>query len=174
MAALVFKWLFIPFIPLAGLAGTGSPAPALHPFHVSVVEINHNADDKTFEISCKIFTDDLEKVLTRNHKRPIDLINPGDRKATDKLVGDYIMKHLTVGADGKGLALNYLGYEREDDVIYTYLEVSGVAAPRKVRVQNQILYDLYTDQTNIVHVIVGESRKSSKLEYPSRELELSW
>jgi hypothetical protein len=44
----------------------------LHPFHVSVVEINHNETDKTLEISCKIFIDDFEKVLAQNYKVKVD------------------------------------------------------------------------------------------------------
>src|SRR6476661_2375693 len=39
--------------------GAGAP----HPFHVSTTEINHNATDKTLEISCRIFTDDFESCL---------------------------------------------------------------------------------------------------------------
>ena len=33
----------------------------LHLVFVSVTEIEHNAKEKTLEISCKIFTDDFEK-----------------------------------------------------------------------------------------------------------------
>ena len=58
MASSIYKWLFL---PLLALVLTSAKAPALHPFHVSVVEIEHNAEDKSLEISCKIFTDDFEK-----------------------------------------------------------------------------------------------------------------
>jgi hypothetical protein len=38
-----------------------------------VTEINHNAADQTLEISCKLFTDDFEKVLSKNYKVKADL-----------------------------------------------------------------------------------------------------
>src|SRR5688572_24539026 len=79
----------------------GSDARTPHPFHVSVVEINYNASDRIFEISCKIFTDDFEKVLTRNYHTRVDLINPHDKKIVDTLVKKYIASHLSITADGK-------------------------------------------------------------------------
>ena len=83
MASSFYKWLLIPVLGVvlssAGLKGS-------HPFHVSVVEINHNATDKTLEITCKIFTDDFEKVLVQNYKTKVDLINPPDRQAMDSVV----------------------------------------------------------------------------------------
>ena len=108
MASSVFKWLLIPIL---GLTTTAYVA-AVHPFHVSVVEINHNAADKNLEISCKIFTDDFERILVKNYKTKVDLINPADRKAVDKLVSDYIKTHLIITADGKPVEMSYLGFER--------------------------------------------------------------
>ena len=39
-----------------------------HPIYVSVTEIQHNAKDKTLEISCKIFTSDFEAILKSKTK----------------------------------------------------------------------------------------------------------
>ena len=171
MASSVYKWLILPVLGLVFIAA-GRPTP--HPFHVSVVEINHNPTDKNLEISCKIFTDDFEKVLVQNYKTQVDLINPPDRKATEKLVSDYIKSHLQLTADGKPLQLSYLGFEREDDAIYTYVEVTGIIAVRKIDISNRIMYDLFDDQTNLMHVTVGGNRKSSKLEYPAKDISFSF
>ena len=74
-----------------------------HPFHVSVTEIEHNAGDKTMEISCKIFTDDFESILAKNYKTKVDLINPPNKSAMDTLVKKYILSHLSIKANGKPL-----------------------------------------------------------------------
>ena len=89
MASSFYKWLLFPVL---GIVLSSAGLPKLHPFHVSVVEINHNATDKTLEISCKIFTDDFEKVLAQNYKTKVDLTNPpaADRKAMDSVVKKYI------------------------------------------------------------------------------------
>jgi hypothetical protein len=42
----------------------------VHPFYISMVEINHNAKDATVEISVRIFTEDFEKTLQKKNGRP--------------------------------------------------------------------------------------------------------
>ena len=89
MAASVYKWLFIPLLVVFISAYTtpgGAGKAAAHPFHVSVTEIEHNAADKTLEISCKIFTDDFETILAKNYNTKVDLINPPNKPAMDSLV----------------------------------------------------------------------------------------
>jgi hypothetical protein len=171
MASSVYKWLIIPFLGVLFYAGT----PRMpHPFHVSVVEVNHNATDKTLEISCKMFTDDFERILAKNYKTKVDLINPSDRKATDKLVSDYIKTHLQLTANGRAVQFSYLGFEREDDAIYSFVEVTDIASLNQLGVVNQLMYDLFDDQTNLIHVTFNGSRKSTKLEYPNKEASFSF
>lgn len=180
-----YKWFFMLLIP-AGIYMDGKPhekksvfsgdlvKEEVHPLHVSVTEINHNAADKTLEISCKLFTDDFEKVLTRNYKTKVDLINPPDRPAMDKLVSDFIQKHLSIKADGKAAQFTYLGYERDNDVIYSYFQVDNIVSVKKMEIINHLMHELFTDQINLVHVIVGGKRKSVKLDYPEKEAIMSF
>jgi hypothetical protein len=178
MASSFYKWLFIPYmalpafllidlniyeLPKAPLGGVGG----LHPFHVSVVEINHNAADKTLEITCKIFTDDFEKVLTQNYKTRVDLINPPDRKAMDSVVKKYIVSHLSVSVDGKPGPLSYLGFEKDAEAVYSYVQIENITSIKKIDLVNKIMHDMFTDQVNIIHVVVNGNRKSTKLDYPS-------
>lgn len=145
-----------------------------HPFHVSVVEINHNASEKTLEISCKIFTDDFEKVLAQNYKTKTDLINPPVKAVMDTLVKKYILSHLFLEADGKPVLLTYLGFERENEAVYSYVEAGNIPAVKKIVIQNTLMHDLFTDQINLMHVKVNGIRKSSKLDYPQTRLALDF
>ncbi len=163
MASSVYKWLAIPL--LAVLSGAAK-APGAHPFHVSVVEVNHNAVDKTLEISCKIFTDDFEKVLTQNYETKVDLINPPDKAAMDTLVKKYIASHLFLSADGKPVKLSYIGFEKESEAVYGYVQADNIASVKKIDIINTLMHDLFTDQINLMHVTVGGNRKSTKLDYP--------
>lgn len=186
MAASIYKWLSFsliisllnvkssnlqnaPEFPLWGIRG-------LHPFHVSTTEINHNAKDKTLEISCRIFTDDFESILEKNYKTKVDLTHPpkGDKEAMDKLVSDYIKKHLQLKADNKAVSLSYLGFEIDHDAVYVYLQAENIASIKKIETDNSILHDLYTDQMSIIHVIVGGNRQSIKLDYPETQASFSF
>lgn len=178
MASWLNKWLLAAFLPFflytpANFQGSVSSKPALepHPFHVSVVEINHNATDKIFEISCKIFTDDFENALAKNYKTKVDLINPPDRKKVDTLIKKYIGSHLSVRADNRPVFFTYLGFEHETDATYCYLQVDGIASVKKIGISNKIMHDFFNDQINLMHVTVGGKRKSTKLDYPSTEAE---
>lgn len=164
MASSFYKWLLIPVL---GIVLSSAGLPVSHPFHVSVVEINHNATDKTLEISCKIFTDDFEKVLTQNYKTRVDLTNPPDKKAMDSVVKKYIFSHLAVSVDGKPGTFSYLGFEKDAEAVYSYVQLDNVAAVKKVELMNNLMHDLFTDQVNIIHVIVKGERKSTKLDYPA-------
>lgn len=177
MASSIYKWLVLPLLALTFCSGSPSKT---HPFHVSVVEITHNATDKTLEISCKIFTDDFEKVLTKNYppdangKTKIDLINPTDRKAMDTLVKKYIKAHLSISADGKAVSFSYVGFEHESEAIYGYVQVDNIATVKKVDVTDKLMHDMFDDQINLIHVIVGGERKSTKLDYPNTAASFSF
>lgn len=171
MAASVYKWFFIPVLAL--VLTSGKPA-ADHPFHVSVIEINHNTSDRALEISCKIFTDDFEKTLAKNYNAKVDLINPPNHAAMDSLVKKYIFSHLALKVNGKPAQLAYVGFEHENEAVYAYVEVSSVPAVSGLQVSTNIMYDQFDDQMNILHITVGGNRKSTKLNYPDREANFTW
>ncbi|MEO5948373.1 MAG: DUF6702 family protein [Chitinophagaceae bacterium] len=170
MASSLNKWLFI-----LGLSVVLTSAkPADHPFHVSVTEINHNAADKNLEISCKIFTDDFEKLLAKNYKTKVDLINPPNKAAMDTLVKKYILSHISIHVNGRPVALSYLGFENDKEAAYGYFEVNNTTNVSKIDITNSLMYDLFDDQVNIMHVIVGGNRKSNKLNYSDKTVSFSF
>lgn len=140
----------------------------LHPYFVSVVEINYSTKEKTLEITCKIFTDDFEKTLRQNYKSAVDLVQVKNRQEMDRIVKDYIQKHFQVKADGKLLPLKFLGFEKEEASVYSYFEVTGIPAIKKLEVMANLLYDYKREQVNLVHVTVNGKRQSTKLENPQR------
>ena len=170
MAILLYKWLWTIVAVFGTPAVPTEPAASAHPLYVSVTEINHNVTDKTIEISCKIFTDDFEKGIAEVLKKKVDLINPANREEANNLVTAYISKHLNISADGKPLKLEFVGYEREREVIWSYFQVSGLPdPPKRISVKNNILYETYESQINMMHVTVGSKRKSYKVSNPDAD-----
>jgi hypothetical protein len=172
MASSVYKWLVFPMLAL--LAGAGKSRQVAetrekHPFHVTVTEINHNAADKTLEISCKVFVDDFEKILTQNYKTKVDLINPPDKAKMDSLVKKYVFSHLSLKVNGKPVVMQYVGFENESEAAYSYIEVDNVPVMTKLEITNSLLYDMFDDQISIMHTIEAGNRKSTKLNYPDKE-----
>lgn len=145
-----------------------------HPIFVSVTEIEHNAKEKTLEISCKIFTDDFEKALRAAYKTHVDLLDEKVKPAMDKLVNDYVQKHLKIAADGQPLTLKYLGYERIEEGIYSYYRADNVPSVKRLAVTDDVLFEYNDQQLSLIHVIVNGERKSTKLNNPERTAVLSF
>ncbi len=171
MAASVYKWLAI--LPVMILLTSAKP-PEFHPFHVSVVEIEHNGADKSLEISCKIFTDDFETSLAAIYKTKVDLINPPNKAAMDTLVKKYIFSHLSFRVNGKPATMSYVGFENDKEAAYGYVQIDNVSSLTKLDITNTILFDKFDDEVNIMHVKFNGVRKSTKLDYPGKEASFSW
>lgn len=177
MAILMFKWSILVHWFLTGYtpnAPVAAISPA-HPLYISVTEINYNAEDKNLEISCKIFTDDFENALTAIHNSKIDLTAPKDKAVADKWVQDYIKNNLQLKLDGKAVTLEFVGYEKETDAVWSYFQVSNTTkAPKTVDIHNSLLYDAYEKQINLMHLSVGGTRKSTRLNYPDKEAKVQF
>jgi len=158
MAASFYKWLMI------GILGV------FHPFYVSVTEINHNAKEKTLEISCKLFLDDTEKTIKKQLNSAVELTNPKDPKKAQQQVSDYVKKHLTVKVDGKPVTLEFVGYEVEGASLWSYYQVKNISSVQKIEVSNNLLYEMYDSQISIVHAQVGGNKKSTRVTNPETNM----
>ena len=181
MAGILYKWLIFSLM-FMGMGGVGEKQAVTdrqtnrgyHPFYVSVTEINHNATDKTLEISCKMFSEDIEQTLEKNYKTTLDITVEKDKANFDKYLPDYLVRNLSLAVDGKAVKLKYIGYETEKESAYCYFEVENVSAAKKIDITNSILHDFTAEQINIMHVTVNGNRQSTKLNYPDRAASLSF
>jgi hypothetical protein len=159
----LYKWFFVV------CACLGAAAFSAHPIYVSVTEINHNAKAKTLEVSCKLFTDDFEKVLRNTYHTHIDLLAAKDKPAMDKLVNDYVQKHLKIMVDGKPVSLKYQGYEQIEEGIYSYYQGDGISNVKSITVTDNLLYEYQEQQISLIHITVNGKRKSTKLNNPDQQ-----
>ncbi len=160
MVSFLFKWLVVVGLVL------NFPSNNSHPIYVSVTEIEHNAKDKTLEISCKIFTDDFEKTLRQTYKGTVDLLQPKDKTAMNNLVNDYVQKHIKLKVENKAVALQFLGYEQQEEGIVSFYQVNNIPAVKNLDITDNILFEYKKEQISIIHVLVNGDRKSTKLINP--------
>lgn len=148
--------------------------PLLHPFYVSVTEVRHNEKNKTLEISCRVFFDDLEAALENTYEVKIDILKPTDRDQVNRLIDDYLRKHLQLSVDGKPLTLQYVGYEIDEDAAWCYFEAPEVPHVKRIDIRNDVLFAEHRTQTNMIHVLAGGTRKSTKLDNPQRSFSFTF
>jgi hypothetical protein len=130
-----------------------------HDFHTSLTEMRYNIKSKTFEISLRIFTDDLEKVLSVTHQNKKFLVENNDKN--DSFVEAYIKKHFVViNPKNQRTIINYIGKEKEGEATWIYLEMPVNESLKGSKIQNVVLIDMFEDQTNIVNIFVNNDKKS--------------
>jgi hypothetical protein len=134
-----------------------------HPIHVSVTEIEMDEKDKRLEIMMRVFADDLETTLRKSLGQPELDILALETAERDRLVSSYLKNHFKISLDGKAQKNNYLGHEQEDMAFIFYIEAPNVKKWRNIQIQNDIIMETYDDQSNLIHVTVGETIRSLRL-----------
>lgn len=145
-----------------------------HPFYITVVDIKHDAKEQSLNISTKLFINDIEEALKKTTTKSIDLLNPKNKSEMETELMNYIKKRLSIVVNQKSTELNFIGYEKEEDAIWAYLEIKKVAVPKNIKVDTKLLYDFLPLQSNIVHAEVKGVKKSSKVNNPDSKVEFQF
>ena len=153
------------------VSAIGKPAPNFHPYHVGSVEFKYNNFTKTFQISGKFFLDDMENALKKKFGQAVHFDDERYRNQINSYLIKYCEENLKLKSENRLLKINYLGYEEDSESVNIYLESQMVNTPQKVEAGVSMLYNLFDDQMNIIHIIVGGKRKSDRLMYPDRNLQ---
>ena len=135
----------------------------VHPFFISVIDINHNEKEAVLEISVRTFTDDLEKTINQESQIAIDFNNPAQKEKADQLIKNYLVKKLSLVANGNKCNLEYLGFEIQKESTWTYFEVKNIKELKQLNVVCDILSSISPEQINIIHVKTKGQRKSYEL-----------
>jgi hypothetical protein len=146
-------WLFF---------SAGSP----HPLYVSVLDLDHNEKERRLEMTCRIFTNDFEETLRKYHREKIDLLSPALHERMGVLMDDYIHRHLNIEINDAQINYRFIGFEQSQESVELYFEANATGPVKKVRINNDLLYDFQSKQMNLIHVTVGGERKSTRLNHP--------
>ena len=130
-----------------------------HAFHTSIAEMRYNPKQKSFEISLRVFTDDLEKTLSANNQNKKFVIENADKN--DPFIEQYVRKHFVITTPkNQKLIYQYVGKEKEGDATWIYFEMPVNETIKGSKIQNTVLMDSFDDQTNIVNIFVNNEKKS--------------
>lgn len=131
-----------------------------HPFYISLTEIRYNQTNQSLEIAQKIFWDDLEVALGEKYKTKVDFLNPKNKADLEKMLQAYLLEKNEIKVNGQKAKLSYLGYEIEEDAAWFYLEATGISAPKKVEIKNDVLISNFEGQQNIINFYLDKKPKS--------------
>lgn len=131
----------------------------LHPYHVSVTEVRFDEEVQSVQITERIFIDDLEEALRKaNNDGKFVLMD--DSLISHQYLKTYFEQNFVTAVNGKTISYDYLGAEVEDDVIWCYIEITGVESLQSIKLTNSIMTEVFDDQKNLVHFKIGGEKKS--------------
>lgn len=117
-----------------------------------------NPKEKEFEISVRLFTDDLEEALSRESGQKVQI---SAKTNTDPLIEKYIRKHVVLTDSRKQRRpFTYIGHEAEGDANWVYLEMPVDGSFKTAEMQQDVLMDLFDDQVNLVNLQMNGQRKT--------------
>lgn len=141
----------------------------VHPFFVSMTDLNYNATSKSLEVSVRIFTDDFEKALQKSCNCKVQLNKGAEKATTEKLISTYLLQHLQLKVDGKAVKWQLAGYQQEEGSTWSYFEVTNLTSPHSIELLNTLLYEYSDEQINMVHLKANGKDQTDKLEFPERK-----
>jgi hypothetical protein len=142
-----------------------------HDIHISLTELRWNEESGIFEVSIKIFIDDLELALGKEHAPGLFIGTPKELKNANEYIANYLTKHFTIVIDGTRLTPSFLGKEVSEDflAVWCYVEFPAeIHRSNKCILTNDILLDIYDDQRNIMDIRMHKSHKEYTILQPGR------
>jgi len=124
---------------------------SLHPFHLSICEIEHDAKSETLNITSRLFQDDLEVAFNKISGTTAYFSEVGEDKIKNNLQ-EFFQTNLQVKVNGNNLAHRFLGFEIEDNVVWCYLEITEVNSIGDITILYTPLIDTFEDQINLAHI----------------------
>lgn len=133
-----------------------------HPFHLSVCDMEYSERDKTIQVSHRIFIDDLENALSRMSEKKV-FMHQTDKEVIRNLLEKYLEKNFSIQLESGSADAKFIGYEIDKDVVWCYQETSKLNPFTSIRIKNTVLYEVFDDQQNIIHLSLSGEVKSLKL-----------
>ena len=134
-----------------------------HKYYVSVTEVEYVKEQESMQIVTRIFIDDFEKMLRERYDESITLDIGKDETQIDAYIQKYLSSKLQITIDNTLQQFEFLGKEYEDDILFCYLEITDVSAINNFEIVNQVLFDVFDDQQNLVKTKINSKRKSFML-----------
>ena len=131
-----------------------------HKYYVSTSLFNFT-DTNSLQITIRLFKDDFKDALKKkysiNHVLTDQILIDSTYHSN---IDNYFNSFLTVSFDDKKNKLNFLGLENKNDMYVFYLEIENLPDFYNLSIDNKLLFDLYSEQQNIIHVKKNGNKKS--------------
>lgn len=136
---------------LAGLAllfGAAAPRPMeAHPLHTSIAELRYDASSRGVQVVIRVFADDLQQAAAADARA---------RAQADPVRAYLLQRFELKGSDGRVIPLQWSGVTHaSEDLLLVQLRGAAPSGLRGGSIRNDLIFDLFKDQVNIVKLEVA-------------------
>ena len=135
-------------------------AASAHKYYFSVTQADYDVKSKSLKMVTRVFYDDLEKVFQERYDKTIKVDKTYDQEKLDAYIQKYFNSKFIVSINGKEQKLSYIGHKDEVDYVVCFVQVKNITNPQSIEIENTLLMDMFPDQKNVIHLQVGNTKKS--------------
>ena len=147
--------LFIAFLILPFFKSTTNN----HEYYVSVTQVEYSKKAQSLQIISQIFINDFETLLRKRYDENITLDTEQEDEVVETYMKRYLADKLKFSVNGSPVSFKFIGKEYKEDITYCYLEVENVSNIKSIGVTNQLLFDVFADQQNILRLkLLGKNK----------------
>lgn len=141
------------FLSLWFVIGAVAPKAIAHRYHTSVTRLEYNVEEHSAEITIQTFADDLEAALSKRTRSKASENIRLDGSKANALVFDYLRTVFQLNSGSGQIELQWVGMELKGYSVWIYVQAKLPGGLSKASVRNNLLFDLFEDQVNIVNVL---------------------
>ena len=127
-----------------------------HKYYVSSTLIDYSDKSGTYQVSLKIFHDDLEKDLGFE----MNELDYDDYEQTNSIIKKYLFNNFKIYSNESELKVDFLGFERKNDLVIYYIEIFNAENVKSLIIENKILFQAFRNQKNIILYRFNNYKKS--------------
>ena len=130
-----------------------------HKYYVSTSLFNFT-EKGSLQITLRVFKDDMSNAISSGYLDEISGVLDLTKDVYFNDIEDYFNSKLHVFFDSNKFELDFIGLESKNEIYVCYLEVEKLPDFQDLTIDNQVLFDQFNDQQNIIHVKKSGKRDS--------------
>ena len=131
-----------------------------HKFYVSLTQVEYVKEDQSLQIITRVFLDDLEDALKAFSGESVRISSESDDATYDQLIENYLRSKLKFEIDGKKPQWTFVGKTIDNDMLVAYIEVTQHKKIKSIVITNEVLFEIFEEQQNIVRTQINDQKNS--------------
>ena len=99
-------------------------------------------------------------MIHERYDRSVTLAVKNESEKIDVYIEKYLKFKLDFKINTQDLEFNFIGKEYKEDIVYCYLEIENIEAIKTLEIKNEVLFDIYPKQQNILRTKINGEDKS--------------